>query len=376
MPDNPAPTDRRRLTTGGRDLHTLADDLAQWLGTRVGADRKPEISALSRPQAGGMSSSSILFDAQWTVAGVSDSGSFVVRMAPDADTFPVFETYDLELQYTVMAGVAASTEVPIPPLRWLETDEKALGVPFFVMDRVDGQVPGDNPPYVFAGWLHDASVAERTALTAATVDVLARIHAIAEPAQRFPMLDGPGPSLRRHLESHRRWYRWALADGGHEIPLIERAFDWLERNFPDDPGPDVLCWGDSRPGNIIYRDFTPVAVLDWEMAALGPCELDLAWMIFLHRFFQDIALRFELPGLPDFMRRSDVVAHYERASGHTVHNLDFHLVYAAVRQAIVMARMKLRMIGMGEDAEPDDPDDYVMHRACLEELLDGTYEWD
>lgn len=112
------------------------------------------------------------------------------------------------------------------------------------------------------------------------------------------------------------------------------------------------------------------------MAALGPRELDLAWMIFLHRFFQDIALRFDLPGLPDFMRRSDVVARYERSSGHTVRDLDFHLVYAALRHAIVIARMKLRMIGMGEDTVPDDPDDYVMHRACLEKLLAGTHEWD
>jgi hypothetical protein len=25
---------------------------------------------------------------------------------------------------------------------------------------------------------------------------------------------------------------------------------------------------------------------------------------------------------------------------------------------------------------PEDPDDYVMHRASLEQLLAGTYRWD
>ena len=34
------------------------------------------------------------------------------------------------------------------------------------------------------------------------------------------------------------------------------------------------------------------------------------------------------------------------------------------------------MIHFGEDQVPEDPDDYVMHRASLEELLTGTYRWD
>ena len=56
--------------------------------------------------------------------------------------------------------------------------------------------------------------------------------------------------------------------------------------------------------------------------------------------------------------------------------MDFYLVYAALRHAIVMARIKRRMIHFGEDQVPDDPDDYVMHRASLDKLLAGTYRWD
>ena len=62
-----------------------------------------------------------------------------------------------------------------------------------------------------------------------------------------------------------------------------------------------MNWGDARVGNTLYRDFTPVAVLDWEMATVGPREVDLAWMIFLHEFFDDMAERFGMPahdGLP------------------------------------------------------------------------------
>jgi aminoglycoside phosphotransferase (APT) family kinase protein len=376
MADDPAPTEQRRLTTSDRDLDSFATDLSRWLGERVGADAPPSISGLSRPQAGGMSSSTVLFDAEWTVAGQQDGGSFVARMAPEDESFPVFETYDLATQYQVMAGVAEATDLPVPRLRWLENDPGVLGTPFFVMDRVEGRVPTDNPPYVFVGWLFDATAEQRARLTDATVEVIAKVHAIPDPVRRFPMLAGPGDALRRHVDAQHAWYRWALADDGYRIPIIERGFEWLAAHWPADPGPDVLTWGDARPGNIIYHGFEPAAVLDWEMAAIGPRELDVAWIIFLHRFFQDLATRFDQPGLPDFLRRSDVVAKYEAVSGHTVRDLDFYLVYTALRHAIVMARIKRRMIHFGEDTDTDDRDDYVMHRASLEALLDGTYEWD
>ncbi|MGK8491208.1 phosphotransferase family protein [Nocardia asiatica] len=376
MTDDPDPAQRQQLTVSERDLDVLAGDLARWLGTKVSADELPRISELSRPQSGGMSSTSILFDAEWSAAGRREHGSFVARMAPEAGSFPVFETYDLATQYQVMAGVAAASDVPLPGLCWLETDEKPLGAPFFVMRRIDGRVPTDNPPYVFVGWLFDASPAERLRLTYHTVEVIAKIHGIPEPAALFPMLSGPGESLRRHVAAQRSWYRWGLADDGFRIPLIERSFAWLDEHWPTDPGPDVLSWGDARPGNIIFREFDPAAVLDWEMAALGPRELDLGWVIFIHRFFQDLATRFGQPGLPDFLRRADVVAKYEELTGHAVRDLDFYLVYAALRHAIVMARVKRRMIHFGEDTDTPDRDDYVMHRASLEALLDGTYEWD
>ncbi|WP_181720537.1 phosphotransferase family protein [Nocardia gipuzkoensis] len=376
MTDDPDPAQRQQLTVSERDLDVLTGDLARWLDTKVSADELPRVSELSRPQSGGMSSTSILFDAEWSAGGRVERGSFVARMAPEAGSFPVFETYDLATQYQVMAGVAAATDVPLPGLCWLETDPKPLGTPFFVMRRIDGRVPTDNPPYVFVGWLFDASPAERLRLTHNTVEVIAKIHGIPDPAALFPMLSGPGESLRRHVAAQRSWYRWALADDGFEIPLIERSFAWLDEHWPADPGPDVLSWGDARPGNVIYREFDPVAVLDWEMAALGPRELDLGWMIFIHRFFQDLATRFGQPGLPDFLRRDDVVAKYEALTGHSVRDLDFYIVYAALRHAIVMARVKRRMIHFDEDTDTPDRDDYVMHRASLEALLDGTYEWD
>ncbi|GAD82022.1 phosphotransferase family protein [Nocardia asteroides NBRC 15531] len=376
MSDDPDLTAQQSLTVTERDLDELAEQLSQWLSGKVGADTPPKVGNLSKPATGGMSSTTILFDAEWTAADGTDGGSFVLRMAPEDGSFPVFESYDLPLQYQVMAGVATASDVAVPVLRWLETDESVFGSPFLVMEKVEGRAPSDNPPYVFFGWLFDATAAERELIADATVDVIARVHAIDDITARFPLLDGEGSALRRHFAAQRAWYRWALTDDGVEIPLIERTFDWLEAHWPAETGPDVLNWGDARPGNILFDGFAPAAVLDWEMATFGPRELDLGWVIFIHRFFQDIATRFDQPGLPDFLRRDAVVAKYQELTGHTVRDLDFYIIYAALRHAIVMARIKRRMIHFGEDTVPAELDDYVMHRLSLEALLDGTYEWD
>ncbi|UGT63617.1 phosphotransferase family protein [Nocardia asteroides] len=376
MGDEADPTQRHRLTVSAGDLDDFGARLTAWLDERVSADHPPAVTVTGRPESGGMSSTTILFDAHWTVDGRAEGGSFVARMAPEAAAFPVFPQYDLAAQFRVISEVGAASPVPVPPLVWLEESDAPLGTPFFVMRRVDGVVPADNPPYVFVGWLFDATPEQRAEVGMATVDVIADVHAIPHAEARFGLPSGPGQPLRRHVRAQRAWYDWALADDGYRIPIIERAFDWLDANWPADPGPAVLCWGDARPGNIIWEEWRPLAVLDWEMAAIVPREVDLGWIIFIHRFFQDIAERFEQPGLPDFLRRADVVARYESRTGHTVRDLDFYLVYAALRHAIVMARIKRRMIHFGEDTDTADRDDYVMHRASLEALLDGAYRWE
>src|SRR5262249_11141778 len=153
-------------------------------------------------------------------------------------------------------------------------------------------------------------------------------------------------------------------------PLIEAAFDWLHAHWPADEGETVFSWGDSRIGNILYRDFEPVAVLDWEMAGLAPREVDLGWLIFMHRFFEDVAETYGLPGMPNLLRRDDVAATYEALTGHMPHDLDFYTMYAATRHGIIMSRIARRSIHFGEAEAPDDVDDMISHRKILERMLE------
>jgi aminoglycoside phosphotransferase (APT) family kinase protein len=369
-----------RPKTSTRDRAELHGRLVTWLATKVD---DPEVSELVVPESNGMSSETLLFECTWhDTAGDGGRGdratvtqACAARLIPDPEAVPVFPVYDLERQFRVLRLVGERTNVPVPRTLWLELDPDAIGSPFFVMERVDGLVPPDIMPYPFGSWLSEAPLADQERLQDSSVRVLAELHgADVTPADiAFLELDRPGDTaLRRHLAEQRSYYEWVVADGARS-PLIERTFAWLEDHWPAAEGAPVISWGDARIGNMMFRDFEPVAVLDWEMVAVGPREIDIGWMVYLHRFLDDIAVQAGLPGMPHFMRLDDVARAYARHSGHTPEDLDFYTMYAALRHAIVMSRVARRQVLFGEIEMPDDPDDMIMHRPTLEAMLEGTY---
>ena len=160
---------------------------------------------------------------------------------------------------------------------------------------------------------------------------------------------------------------------GRTLDIADAGFAWIENNWPANESDARLSWGDARIGNMMFRDFEPVAVLDWEMASIAPREVDLGWMIFLHRFFEDLAVGYGFANMPTFMRRADVESEYARISGYIPRDMDFYTLYAALRHAVVMARVTLRSVHFGTAVLPEKLDDMVPHKASLQAMIDGTY---
>ena len=366
-------TEKTRLTTSTRDRDGIRTRLEAWLAGALPPGAAPRIEDLVAP-ANGLSSETVLLDVGWTDGGEPRRDALVARIAPEPSAVPVFPVYDLGREFRTISLVAERSAVPVPSVRWFEPDETVLGAPFFVMDRVEGLVPPDNVPYCFAPcWLSDAGPDDQRRLQDETVRALAALHAIPDAPAVFSYLDpgGEGSPLRRHVESSRRYLEWVMA--GTHSPLLERSFQWLEDHWPATETAPTLSWGDSRIGNVMYRDFRPVAVLDWEMASIAPPEVDLGWMVFWHRFFQDLAELYGLPGMPDFMRLADVVDTYRDASGVTPRDMEFYVTYAAIRSAVVMWRTTERQVYFGDTERPPDLDDMITHRRSLERMLDGSY---
>ena len=355
-----------------RDIGRLRTGLAAWLAGQLPPGSSPVVSELTEPASVGQSSETLLFEASWQENGAAQARRLVARVAPQQADIPLFPRYDLAREFQAMRAVARLTTAPVPEAVWLEPDPSHLGSPFFVMSRVEGQVPSD-VVYILDSWLSRAGAADQGRLQEATIDAVARLHAAPDPGRHFAFLQFPetgGTPLRRHVAHAWKWYEYAVARGGR-FPLIEEGFRWVEDHWPARESDSVLLWGDARIGNVLYRDFRPAALLDWEMAALGPRELDIAWLVSAHRVFEDMLARRGLPGMPGFLRLDDVAAAYESLTGHAVADMDFYLAYAAVQWAIVFVLTGLRRVHFGQLAMPGDRQDLITNRASLERLLAG-----
>jgi aminoglycoside phosphotransferase (APT) family kinase protein len=374
----PAVEDVGRLQRSARDISALPGVMSHWLSTVMPGGVTPQVTVESGVDSNGMSSETIILTGRWDADGEAHEEKWVARVAPSESDVPVFTSYEMDHQFDVIRLVGEKTDVPVPRVRWLEPTGEVLGTQFFLMDYVSGVVPPDVMPYTFGdNWFADSPAESQRALQDNTVDVLAKLHEIPDAETTFGFLasqaDGDEPNaLRRNLNWLKSWYEFAVPDIGRS-PLVEQALAWLEANWPEDVAATapVLIWGDSRVGNVLYEDFKPVAVLDWEMATLGPREMDAAWMVFAHMVFQELAGLAGMPGLPDFMREDDVKATYAAKTGVELGDLNWFYVYSGVIWCCVFMRTSARRIRFGEIEKPDDVETLFYHGALLRRLIGG-----
>lgn len=366
------------LQRSSRDAAAVRDRLTSWLADVLPSGAEPEVVIHDGIQANGMSSETVLLGVTTHQDGNRVTQEYVARVAPHPDDAPVFQEYRLDDQFNAIRLVGELTDVPVPAVTLFESSGDVLGTPFFLMERIDGLVPPDVMPYNFGdNWLFDASREQQASLQRESIAVLAGLHGIEDAASTFAFLDpaaagheGPTP-LARLLAKTRAWYEYAVSTevSSPRSPLVERGLAWLEANLPAEEGDPVLSWGDARIGNMMYRDFSPVAVLDWEMATVGPRELDVAWMVFAHRVFETLTEAFGLPGMPHFLRADDVRATYRELTGIELGDFTWYELHAAVTWACVFLRTSARQVHFGEIELPEDPEAVFHHRPLFERLL-------
>jgi aminoglycoside phosphotransferase (APT) family kinase protein len=232
--------------------------------------------------------------------------------------------------------ILAQTQIPVPVVHWHEPDPAVLGAPFYVMSRVDGDVPTDMPPYHTGGWVTEVSSAERERMWWSGVSVLTQVHALDVAALGLDFVDqtGCGPTgLRQRLAYYEHYLEWAYTG---EVPVAQAALAWLRKHRPAEASEPVLLWGDSRIGNIIYSAGRTAAVLDWEMATLGQPEEDLAWFLLLDRHHSEGV---GVPRLAGFPGAAATIERYQQLTGRMLGHMDYYEVLSAMKFAVVMARI-------------------------------------
>ena len=311
--------------TAQRDEGELRAGLERWLGRGVGEIERP--------------------DPGWSCETVIVDRELVVRLPPLGDG--IFPSYDLAQQAAVQTAVA-SVGVPVAePVRY-EPDPSFLGAPFLAMPFVDGPIPGAftaGDPWL-TGLPDDA--ARRTVWES----FLRTISAIHDVDHRDL---GLRAGLVGELEWWERYVGWAT-EGSPPLALRD-ALAWCRSHRPDGEEPPwSLLWGDVRLGNVVFDPdrFEPRAVLDWDMASVGPVEMDLAWFLALEQVPAD------LTGMTvaGFGGRADAIATVEHHLGRELQDLDWHETFALVRASAVSTRIAILFERAGQPTmfrPGDDP---------------------
>ncbi len=254
--------------------------------------------------------------------------AIVVRVAP---LEPTFLDYELGPQAAVQNAVAAAG-VPAPAPAVVVSDPQWIGTAFLVMPRVEGRIPGPAP--LFDQWLMGLGEGSQQRVVDGLLDTLAGVHAVDWSGAGLDAVL-PVRSLAATLEFWSNYVAWAGA--GEPLPVLEAALAWCRARLPSGSGAAVLLWGDARLGNLVLDEGLGVhAVLDWDLASIGPREMDLGWYFGLEFMMEQLFGRCP-PGFPS---RQDALAGYEAMSDHTVQEeeLAWHEVFALTRALAINDR--------------------------------------
>lgn len=243
-----------------------AEALSRYLGYRLPAARNVRVVPAGAMPAGA-SNATVPFDLLAECDGVAIRVPLILRPQRGAG---ILAPYDVARQYTIMRALAR-TVVPVPAVLWLESDPGVLGVPFFVMERLEDV----RTPPLF--WYRPGPMVDAAAAA------LAAVHAVDWRAAGLAVLCPEEARSPLAAELH-SWRARAAWNGTLDDPLLVQLLETLLRNEPPD-ATFALTHGDTNAGNYLFRANAVAAVVDWELAAIGDPRSDLGFYAALEVMF-------------------------------------------------------------------------------------------
>lgn len=333
------------------DLTEMRTKLTKWIGKKMPRAQYLSLSELHKPGMG-LSSETYLFDMSWKEDGREKSVGVVLRSAPREHK--VFPEYEIGHQFHIMQILKEKTNVPVAKMLWLEEDPAVIGAPFFLMEKLEGDVPQDYPSYHGSGMYFDATPDQRTKMWWGALEAMVKVHKLDWKKLKLGFLGepkNPTDSVDRQLAYWDRFFNWMKDDPNESHPTMEAALDWLKKNRYS-PERMTLCWGDARIGNTLFgrpnRDV--VAVMDWEMAYIGDPEGDLAWFFTLDK---QHSKGYGLPRLPGTPEDKEIVRRYEALTGWKVKNLLYNEALATFRYGMTVISVLKKFRKQGIPIEDD-----------------------
>jgi aminoglycoside phosphotransferase (APT) family kinase protein len=261
------------------------------------------------------------------------------------------------------------TEVRVPKVLATCDDEAVIGAPFYVMERIHGEVVSDAMPAAL-----DVPE-ERRRMAEELIDALVELHATDWQAIGLEDFGRPTGYLERQL---RRFLGLWEHNKTRELAAVERVGTWLSENLPDSP-PATIVHGDYRLGNTMMSSDAParlVAIFDWEMATIGDPLADVGYLCALWTQHDDPhgGLREHLGNVTrqeGFPTREGLIERYAEGSGRSVGDLRWYVTLAVWKSIVFMeGNYKRAVSGSTDDPYLKQFGDGVMELAeRAEELI-------
>ncbi|MGI8552047.1 MAG: phosphotransferase family protein [Dehalococcoidia bacterium] len=266
---------------------------------------------------------------------------WVLRRPPRGPLLPT--AHDVLREFRVMSALQnAAARVPRTVIAC--EDPEVIGAPFYLMERVDGEVVREELPAVFE------SGQERRRLGEELIDALIELHAVDWRAAGLGNLGRPQGYLERQL---RRWSGQLDLTLPQTRPLagIAEVTDWLRQHLPES-GTPAIAHGDYKLDNVIFSASNPArlaAILDCEMATIGDPLTDLAWCLSYWGPTGDPIEQMP-PGTnvvtqaACFHSREELLARYEERSRRPMQNFQFYFLFAVWKYAIIIEGLYMQYL--------------------------------
>jgi aminoglycoside phosphotransferase (APT) family kinase protein len=233
-----------------------------------------------------------------------------------------------------LLGALQDTAARVPKVLAVCADEAVIGCPFYIMERVPGEVIVWETPVALD------TPEQRKRIGEQLIDALVEIHAVDWVAAGLDGFGKPSGYLDRQLR--RFGGLWEL-NKTREIPAVDRVGAWLAEHKPES-GPATIVHGDYRLGNTIFAAESParlVSVLDWEMATIGDPLADLGYlcMFWTEAYDPEGGLREHLGKVTraeGFSTRAELIARYEETSGRSMRDLRWYTTLAIWKSIVFM----------------------------------------
>ena len=253
------------------DTRTVQDKIRDYVGSKLPQARELALSNFIQT-AGGWSHEIYVFEANWTENGRALKRGFCLRKDPGAGLLRNLSS--LEEQFRVIKALEP-TATPTPKGYWYEADSTLLGGPFFVMEKVEGEVPN---PWSRTGKQFYGEAARRGKLPRSFVEALAALHNLDWRAAGLDFLGVPGAGKDFALREIAKWESLIAQSLNEPQPVLTELLMWLKYNAPSVQRL-AFVHGAYRTGNLIIRDDAIAAIIDWELQVIGDPMYDVAYVL-------------------------------------------------------------------------------------------------